>query len=46
MVQKALRQLMVVVPLVLSFWSTAASAQAVPYIEPPPLVRFTGAFLS
>ena len=43
MVQKALRQLMVVVPLVLSFWPTAASAQAVPYIEPPPLVRFTGA---
>jgi len=40
---KALRQLIVIVPLVLSFWSTAASAQAFPYIEPPPLVRFTGA---
>jgi len=27
------------------FWSTAAFAQGIPRIEPPPLVRFTGALL-
>lgn len=27
------------------FWSSAASAQTFPRIEPPPLVRFTGALL-
>ena len=43
MVQKALRQRIVVVLLTPIFWPTAASAQAIPHIEPPPLVRSTGA---
>ena len=46
MVQKALRQRIGVVLLGSVFWSTAASAQAIPQIEPPPLVRFTGALHS
>lgn len=40
-----MRQRTVVVLLVSIFWSTAAPAQIIPRVEPPPLVRFTGALL-
>lgn len=44
LVQKALRQITAIILLVSVFWSATTSAQ-IPRIEPPPLVRFTGALL-